>query len=108
MNLTDEQKRTLRMEFRRALAGSAQLLRQREALWRQSIGVQILGCDGRLTERMSAVRCPHFAGGDDAAGSECTALKRLYALARLCHVCVHAVADARCQVGLAERALHRT
>ena len=57
MNLSDEQKRTLRMEFRRALAGSAQLLRQREALWRQSLSVQVLGFDGRLTERMSEVRC---------------------------------------------------
>ena len=63
MNLTDDQKRTLRTEFRRTLAASAQLLLQREALWRQSLGVQILGCDGRLTERMSAVRGqPHHRG----------------------------------------------
>ena len=56
MNMTDDQKRTLRAEFGRTLAGSAQLLAQREALWRQALGVKIMGTDGRLTERMSAVR----------------------------------------------------
>ena len=61
MNMTEDQKRTLCTEFGRTLAGSAQLLHQREALWRQALGVQIMGRDGRLTERMSAVRdecCP--------------------------------------------------
>ena len=56
MNMTDDQKRTLRGEFGRTLAASAQLLAQREALWRQALGVKIMGTDGRLTERMSAVR----------------------------------------------------
>ena len=58
MNMTEDQKRTLRAEFGRTLAGSAQLLAQREALWRQALGVKIMGTDGRLTERMSAVRTP--------------------------------------------------
>jgi hypothetical protein len=71
MNLSDEQKRTLRMEFRRALAGSAQLLRQREALWRQSLGVQVLGCDGRLTERMSEARCPAACRDGHGQGWAC-------------------------------------
>ena len=56
MNLTDDQKRTIRAEFGRTLAASAQLLAQRETLWRQALGVKIMGTDGRLTERMSAVR----------------------------------------------------
>ena len=58
MNMTEDQKRTLRAEFGRTLAGSAQLLAQRETLWRQALGVKIMGTDGRLTERMSAVRTP--------------------------------------------------
>ena len=56
MNLTDEQKRTLRTEYKRTLAVSEHLLRQREVLWRQSLGVKMLDCDGRMTERTSAVR----------------------------------------------------
>jgi hypothetical protein len=56
MNLTEEQKRTLRMEYKRILAASEQLLHQREVLWRQSIGVPMLACDGSMTERMLAVR----------------------------------------------------
>ena len=56
MNLTDEQKRTLRTEYQRTFATSEQLLRQREALWRQALGVRMLDCDGGMTERASAVR----------------------------------------------------
>ena len=56
MNLTDDQKRTLRTEYNRTLATSEQLLRQREVLWQQSIGVPMLACDGSMTERILAVR----------------------------------------------------
>ena len=79
MNMTEDQKRTLCAEFGRTLAGSAQLLHQREALWRQALGVQIMGRDGRLTERMSAVRdycCPEATAATPAtcAWSEVVAL----------------------------------